>query len=64
MSGPSKENFWNPKSAEQVAAEQGITQPQTLDQLTGAASNLWESDEDFQQFLWFLEHERRERASA
>lgn len=51
MNDKPNNDFWASKSAEQIAAEQGITSPQPLDQLIGAAADLWESDEEFEQFL-------------
>jgi hypothetical protein len=55
MSSDAHDNFWTPKPTEQLAREQGITEPQPWDQLTGAGADLWESDEDFEQFLHALE---------
>jgi hypothetical protein len=62
--GRGNTDFWSPKSAEQIAAEQGITQPQDLDQLTGAAADLWSSDEDFDEFLASIDRHRREPTST
>lgn len=56
--------FWRPKSAQQIAAEQGITQPRPLDQLFGAARGLWDDDEEFDQFLASIDRNRREHTSA
>jgi len=36
--------FWKPKSIEQLALEQRVTGPQSLDKLTGAGADLWKSD--------------------
>jgi len=56
------DSFWNPKSAEQLAAEQGIDRPQSLDALIGSAADLWSSDEEFHEFLTSIDRHRREPA--
>ena len=57
-------NFWNPQPVERLAADQGITKPQSLDELTGAAADLWESDEDFERFLKFIDRPGSEASAA
>jgi hypothetical protein len=64
MADAARDKFWHPESAEEVAAGQGITQPQSLDRLTGAAADLWESDEEFEEFLALMCGARPERKSA
>jgi hypothetical protein len=48
------------KTVEQIMAEQGITGPQDVDALFGSGSDLWETDEEFQQFQDWLRESRRE----
>jgi hypothetical protein len=64
MNEPSKDNFWKPKAIQELAQQQGIEGPQSLEKITGVASELWESDEDFENFLQSIDRHRREAASA
>jgi hypothetical protein len=56
MSEPERtpSTFWTEhKTAEELAADQGIT-PKTeadLDRMFGAGADLWESDEEFEEFV-------------
>ncbi len=52
--------FWQPKTAEELAAEQGIDGPQDLDGLIGDGAELWDTDEEFDEFLRGIEARRRE----
>jgi hypothetical protein len=56
----SPEDFWRELTIEALAAEQGLAVPQALDTMVGAAANLWESDEDFVQFVAAIYERRRE----
>jgi hypothetical protein len=60
----SDDDFWSPASLEQLAREQGITRPQSLDRLIGAAEDLWDNDDDFERFLTTIDRHRREPGSA
>jgi hypothetical protein len=51
--------FWQCKSAEQLAAEQGIGPVQDFDALFGAGKELWKDDADFEVFLEGLRESRR-----
>jgi hypothetical protein len=64
MDKQKEDNFWKPKSIELLAVGQGITGPQSLDKLTGAAADLWENDEEFDRFLTSIDRHRREATSA
>jgi len=57
-------SFWTPATAEQIAKQQGIVSPQSLDQLIGAAPELWATDDEFDQFLASVDRNRREHTSA
>jgi hypothetical protein len=59
-----REAFWTPRGVEQLAADQGITEPQSLDRLIGAAPDLWVDDAEFDRFLSSIDRNRRERKSA
>ena len=48
------------KSIEELAAEQGVAIPQRWEDLYGAGEHLWESDEEFDEFLKGI-YERRQR---
>lgn len=61
---PHEDRFWHPKTADELAAEQGVVSPQSLDELTGAAADLWENDEEFEQFLASIDRHPREPAKA
>lgn len=54
-----KRDFWTATSAEHIAAENGFGEPQNLDLLTGAAADLWSSDEEFDAFLASIDRHRR-----
>lgn len=51
-------DFWRERTLDELAAQQGITVPQPLDELFGAATELWDDDEDFDHFLRGI-HDRR-----
>jgi hypothetical protein len=48
------------KTVEEIMAEQGITGPQDLDTLIGAGADLWNSDEELDQFLADIRARRKE----
>ena len=52
-------DFWEQKTIEQLAAEQGISIPQDINQLLGAGKELWADDAEFEAFLEHLRESRR-----
>lgn len=48
---PEEKVFWQEKTLDELAAEQGLRLPQSLDRLIGRGQDLWESDEEFEEFL-------------
>lgn len=60
----SPEDFWREATVQELAAEQGLLVPQTLDNMVGAAADLWESDEEFMQFVICMYERRREGARS
>ena len=50
-SSASRGNFWRKRTVDELAAEQGITVPQPLDEMIGAATDLWADDEEFDRFV-------------
>lgn len=48
------------KSIEEIACEQGITLPQDLSKLIGAGADLWESDEELDEFLRGIDERKKE----
>lgn len=50
--------FWREPAIAQLVSEQGISAPQRLDGIVGAAADLWDDDEDFDLFVKNI-HERR-----
>ncbi len=51
-------NFWRKRAVDDLAAEQGIAVPQPLDEMIGAAADLWADDEEFDRFVQGI-HDRR-----
>ncbi|KKN80000.1 hypothetical protein LCGC14_0335080 [marine sediment metagenome] len=47
------------KATLQLAAEEGFTGPQDLNKLIGAGKDLWESDEEFDEWMAMLKEMRR-----
>ena len=45
------EAFWEEKSLEDLAAEQGVLPVRRLEDLWGRARGLWADDEDFERFF-------------
>jgi hypothetical protein len=45
------DSFGNPKLIDDLAKAQGIHGAQSVETLTGAAPDLWESDEAFERFM-------------
>ncbi len=50
--------FWRERTLDEIAAQQGVSVPQPLDEMVGAAANLWDDDEDFNRFLRGLRDRR------
>ena len=56
-------DFWREKSIEELAREQGVKPVARLEDVLGRHADLWESDEDFEQFVnGICERRRREVA--
>jgi len=53
--------FWQKKTIEELAAEQGVPLVPNLDALLGAGEDLWADDAEFEAFLGYLEAIRREQ---
>ncbi len=56
--------FWRRPTIDELAARQGIAVPQPLDQLIGAAADLWDDDGDFDRFVQGIHDRRREKRVA
>ena len=54
--------FWQHKTAEQIAAEQGIgpVTDKDLDEMIGMGKGLWKTDEEFEEFLAGIYERRRQ----
>ncbi|MCY4028231.1 MAG: hypothetical protein OXH75_18195 [Acidobacteria bacterium] len=50
--------FWRERTLDEIAAQQGVSVPQPLDEMVGVAANLWDDDEDFNRFLRGLRDRR------
>ena len=44
-------NFWREHTIDELAAQQGITVPQPLGEMVGAAAELWDDEEDCDRFV-------------
>ena len=44
-------DFWESRSIDELAEEQGIDAPQQFDGMIGAAADLWNDDEDVERFV-------------
>ena len=53
-------NFWRKRTVDELAAEQGIAVPQQLDEMIGAAAELWHDDRDFDRFVQAIHDARLE----
>lgn len=51
-------DFWRQRTIDELAARQGIAVPQPIDQVIGAAADLWDDDEDCDRFVQEA-HDRR-----
>jgi len=58
----SPDDFWREPTIEQLAAEQDLRVPQTVDGMIGAGADLWGSDEEFGEFVSGIYERRREGA--
>jgi hypothetical protein len=48
------------RSIEEIAREQGVTVPQDLSKLIGAGADLWDSDEELDEFLRGIDMRKKE----
>lgn len=63
MTSPSRDPFWSPESIEELAERQGVQAAQDLTALIGAGKDLWESDEELDEFLEGVKRRRTESRS-
>ena len=54
------EDFWREPTIDELAAAQGITVPQSLNRMIGAATELWDSEVDFESFVTGINERRGE----
>ncbi len=54
------EGFWQEKTLEQLAAEQGVKPIARLEEVLGKGADLWENDLDFENFVQGIYDRRRE----
>src|SRR5216684_5588491 len=57
---PPVADFWRTRSAEELAAEQGVQLPQDVDHLIGQGAECWDSDADFERWMKWLREIRQE----
>jgi len=53
-------SFWRKKSIEEQMKEQGIEPGMQLEKILGAGKDLWDSDEEFEEFVNGIYARRRE----
>lgn len=58
------EDFWQEKSIDQLAEEQGVRPVERLEDILGRGADLWDDDEDFEAFLRNVERGRQDREPA
>ena len=51
-------HHWRERTIDDLAAQQRIAVPQPLDEMIGAAAELWDDEEDFDRFIRGI-HDRR-----
>lgn len=56
--------FWQEKTVDTLAHEQGVVIPQQVEDLIGRGADLWEDDADFDEFLSGIYERRRPGGSA
>jgi hypothetical protein len=56
---PSSKLFWEPKTLEQLAAEQGVQPIARLEEALGPRGELWKDDADLDAFLLAVRDRRR-----
>lgn len=61
FSAPKANEERRAKSLAELAAEQGIPQPQDFEALFGAGADLWDNEADFEAFLAALRESRQSR---
>ena len=58
------EDFWQEKSIDRLAEEQGVRPVERLEDIWGRGMDLWDDDEDFEEFLRSVERGRQDREPA
>jgi hypothetical protein len=53
-------DFWQHKTAEEIAKEQGKGPVTDLDKIIGQGKDLWDSDEEFERFVADIYERRRQ----
>ena len=56
------ESFWHQKSVDELAEEQGVCPINDLDKLFGCAKDVWETEEEWDDYMAAIQAGRRERA--
>ena len=56
--------FWSKSTVDELASEQGIDVPQRLDAVIGAASDLWDDNDDFDLFVQGIHDRRLDRSQG
>ncbi len=57
---PAPDEFWNEPPIEQLMAQQGLAGPQRWTEIVGHGADLWDNDQQFEQFLREVRDRRQE----
>ena len=60
----SPDPFWQAKSLDELAEEQGVRPVERMEDVFGRGASLWDSDEEFEEFLAGIEERRHDGSSA
>ena len=58
----SADDFWHQKSVDELAEEQGVGPINDLDRLFGCANDVWETEEEWNDYMATIQAGRREGA--
>ena len=62
LNGVNADDFWHQKSVDELAEEQGVCPINDLNKLFGCAKDVWETEEEWDDYMAAIQAGRRERA--
>ena len=60
---PGSDDFWRERTVEELAALQGVAVPDTLDEIFGKGTDLWDDGNAFDNFVYAI-YERRQAGNS